>query len=76
MCSKGGKQELRVEGLEHQPAKNRLERSSSVHYFIHSTFSKNLWSTYCSPGPGGTTVDKAERVSQSEGRRGEKEDRK
>ena len=68
MCSKGGEIELRVEGLEHQPAKHRLERSS-VHYFIHSTFSKNLWRTYCAPGPGRATVDKAERVSQSEGRR-------
>ena len=70
MCSKGGKTDLRVEGLEHQPTKNRLERSL-VHYFIHSTCSKNLWSIYCAPGTGEAIVDEAERVSQSEGKRGE-----
>ena len=70
MCSKGGKTDVRVEGLEHQPTKNRLERSL-VHYFIHSISSKNVWSTYCAPGTGEAKVDKAERVSQSEGKRGE-----
>ena len=59
---------MRVDGLEHQPAKNRLERSL-VNYFIHSTCSKNLWSIYCAPDTREAIVDKAERVSQSEGKK-------
>ena len=53
----------------------RRERKAGMYKGLPNSdvhpFSKNVWSTYCAPGTGEAKVDKAERVSQSEGKRGE-----